>query len=72
MEIQLDRKRRWRGWIAYLLLFGLICAVLVWFMLYFTPSLPLAVGAVLFMVSWMVLMGWWASRHMERTNRDEF
>jgi hypothetical protein len=39
--------------------------VLVWLFARFTSSLALAVGVVLFLVGYMLLMGWWASRNLE-------
>jgi hypothetical protein len=57
--------RRWVGFVAYLLFFAAVAGVLVLLFVRFTASLRLAVGLVLFLISYMLLMGWWASRNIE-------
>jgi len=65
LEIPLGQSRRWAGRIAYILLFIAVSGVLVLMFMWFTASLRLAVGLVLFLVGYMALMGWWAGRNIE-------
>jgi len=60
------RRSRIIGGISYVLLFAAVCAVLVALFVRFTGNMRLAILLVLFMVSYMVLMGWWASRSASR------
>jgi hypothetical protein len=69
LEIQLGRNKRLAGLIGYVALFAAVATVLVWMFKWFTSSLWLAVGVVLFLVSYMLLMGWWASRNLEGPDR---
>ncbi|HEY8668185.1 MAG TPA: hypothetical protein VIL86_16170 [Tepidisphaeraceae bacterium] len=62
LEIDTGLRVRWWRWIAYLLLFALVSLVLIWFMLQFGATVQLAIGLVLFMVGYMTLAGWLASR----------
>jgi hypothetical protein len=67
MEIGgVGRRSRIIGGIAYVLLFGTVCAILVALFVRFTGNIRLAIVLVVFMVSYMVLMGWWASRGASR------
>ena len=50
------------GLLSYALLFAGACGVLVLLFVRFTGSMRLALALVVFMVSYMALMGWWASR----------
>lgn|GEM_PF-2458038 len=70
LEIHLGRSRRLWGLVAYLALFAATCAALVWFLRWFNTPLPLAVGLVVFMVGYMVLMAWWAGRSARRRESD--
>ncbi|HEY7089672.1 MAG TPA: hypothetical protein VH518_16355 [Tepidisphaeraceae bacterium] len=65
MEIPVEQSRRWLGLVAYVLLFLVVAALLVLLFMWFTASLRLAIGLVLFLVGYMVLMGWWAGRNIE-------
>ena len=56
------RSQRWIGLLTYVLLLAGVCAILVLLFVRFTGSMRLAIGLVLFMVSYMLLMGWWAGR----------
>jgi hypothetical protein len=56
------RSRRVVGFLTYALLFLGVSAVLVTLFVRFTGNLRLAIGLVIFMVSYMLVMGWWASR----------
>ena len=60
------RRSRIIGGIAYVLLFAAVCTILVMLFVRFTGSMRLAIVLVLFMVSYMILMGWWASRSETR------
>jgi hypothetical protein len=62
MEIDTGRKRRWMGLAAYVIFYLAVSSLLVFLLSRFTASLALAVGLVAFMVGYMTLMGWWASR----------
>ncbi len=64
IEIPLGRSKRWKGLVGYVLFFAGVCALLVWMFARFTTSMRLAVGLVLFMVTYMGLMGWWTGRNM--------
>jgi hypothetical protein len=66
LEIDTGRKKRLLGWAGYILFFLAVCSVLVLLFIKFTSSYRLAVGLVGFMVAYMTLMGWFASRNWER------
>jgi len=65
LEIRIGRGRKWAGLAGFALIFLAVCGVLVILFVRFTSSLRLAVGLVVFLVSYMFLMGWWASRNVE-------
>jgi hypothetical protein len=69
VEIQLGRSRRWAGLVGFVLLFLSVSAVLVWMFKQFTSSLWLAIGVVMFLVGYMLLMGWWTGRNLEGRDR---
>jgi len=69
LEINLERKIRWKSVISFTLFYALVCAVLVWFFVRFTQSLATAIILVAFMVGYMSLMAWWAMR--THGGRDE-
>src|SRR5690349_10646140 len=56
LDIPLGQSRRWAGLIGYVLLFVAVSGVLVLMFMWFTASLRLAVGLVLFLVGYMTLM----------------
>jgi Flp pilus assembly protein TadB len=66
LEIDASRPRRWIGTTAYVLFFFIVAAVLFVVFLRFTASLALAWGLVVFMVGYMLLMGWLAARNHDR------
>ena len=66
MEIDTSRNRRWLGWVAYVLFYLLVTTLLVVLFVKFTGSLPLALALVIFMVAYMTIMGWLASRRSDR------
>lgn len=57
-------ERRWVGAAAYAMMFAGVAALIVLLMRRFTGSLWWAIGLVTFMVSYMLVMGWLASRNM--------
>ena len=65
LEIRLGRSRRWAGLVGFVLLFLAVSTVLVWMFKQFTSSLWLAIGVVMFLVGYMLLMGWWTGRNLE-------
>ncbi|WP_428939007.1 hypothetical protein [Fontivita pretiosa] len=65
LEIRIGSGRKWAGLVGFALVFLAVCGVLVILFVRFTSSLRLAVGLVVFLVSYMLLMGWWASRNVE-------
>ena len=67
MEIGGRSTRSIVGVLSYVLLFGAVCGVLVMLFMRFTGSLRLALGLVLLMATYMLAMGWWASRGDERS-----
>lgn len=69
LEIDISRKRRWVGWTLYILIFAGLAALLVWFFVMLNTTLALAIAVVTFMVGYMVIMGYCASRtHDEGRN----
>jgi hypothetical protein len=69
LEIRIGSGRKWAGLIGYAMFFLAVCGVLVMLFVRFTSSLRLAVGLVAFLVSYMLLMGWWASKNVEDRDR---
>ncbi len=65
LNIDLSRSQRLRSWIGYVALIVLIAAVFVFLFNRFTGSFWLAIGLVTFMLGYMILMGWLASRKIE-------
>ena len=63
-ELQIDtgRGRRWLGLAGYVLFFALVAGVLIYLFFQFTDSLKLAFLLVIFMVTYMAVMGWLAMR----------
>ena len=66
LEITIGRGRRIFGWIGFLLLVLAISTAIVVLFARFTGSMLLAIVLVLFMLSYMTLMGIWASRNTDR------
>lgn len=63
MEIAGDtKKRKWLGWIAFILIYLIVSAALVTLFIYFTNNWTLAIMLVGFMVMYMSFMGWLAMR----------
>lgn len=69
LEIPLGRQKRWIGLISYCLIFLAVSGLLVLLFVRFTGSLKLAIALVAFLVSYMLLMGWWTSRNLEQGDR---
>ena len=55
-------RKRVIGWLSYLLLFAVVAGALILVFAQFTGSKLLAFGLVGFMVAYMALMGWLASK----------
>ncbi len=69
LEIDISRRRRWIGWTLYVLAFLGLAALLVWFFVMLNTTLALAIAVVTFMVLYMIIMGYFASRtHDEGRN----
>jgi hypothetical protein len=66
MEIDTGLGKRVFGWIAYIVLVLLVAGVFVALFIHFTGSLRLAVALVGFMLTYMAIMGVWASRNYDR------
>ncbi len=66
MEIDISGKRRWMGLMAYMLFFLLVAGLLVLLFVKFTASMGMALLLVGFMVAYMGVMGYAASRNIER------
>jgi hypothetical protein len=66
LEIDVGRGKRLLGLVLYVLAFVSLCLVLMWFFVQLNTSLALAAGVVLFMVAYMLLMGWWAGRSIDQ------
>ena len=66
LEIDTGRKRRWFGWVGYILFFVIVAAALIFFFVQLNTSFRLAAGLVIFMVAYMAIMGWFASGKLDR------
>jgi hypothetical protein len=68
MELEIDtaKKRRWTGWIAYILLYLAVAALLIIILVKLWTPVALAVGLVAFIVGYMAFMGYLASRNIDR------
>jgi len=60
-EITIGGTPRWVGWMSYALLFLGVGGLIAFLLARFTNSLMLAIGLVVFMIAYMLAMGWWAS-----------
>lgn len=65
LEIDSTRKARWLGLLSYLAFFALVAGLLVVLFVRFTGSYLVAAGLVIFMIGYMAVMGYWASRNLE-------
>jgi hypothetical protein len=61
-----DRKRRWFGTAGYALFFAAVATAIYLLFSRFTGSVVLATVLVGFMVTYMAVMGWLASRNAHR------
>lgn len=69
LEIDTGRRRRWVNWVLYVLVFALLSGLLVWFFVMLNTALALAIAVVVFMVGYMVIMGYVAGKgYDERRN----
>jgi Flp pilus assembly protein TadB len=66
LHIDTSAGRRWIGWAGYILLYLLVGALLVLVFVKLSAPLMLAVGVVVFMIGYMSLMGYLASRNINR------
>jgi hypothetical protein len=57
--------RRWARWVGFILLYGLIAALLGWVFGRFGATLALSVGLVGFMIAYMVLVGAATGRNLK-------
>jgi hypothetical protein len=71
LEIDLGRRKRWISRLSYLGFFAVVAGVLMVMLDRFTHSRTLAIGLVSFMVVYMALMGHWASKSIERRERED-
>lgn len=66
MEIGLNRGRRIMGFVGWLVLLLVVAAALTWLFVQFTASLRLALLLVIFMVGYMLIMGWIAQGKLDQ------
>ena len=66
IEIDTGRRKRWLGFAAYVAFFLGVAVLLVVVFVKFTSSLGMAMFLVAFMVAYMGIMGWMASRNAEK------
>jgi hypothetical protein len=66
LEIDTAKKRRWTGWVAYILLYLVVATLLILVLVKLWTPVALAVGLVVFIVGYMTLMGYLASRNIDR------
>jgi hypothetical protein len=70
LEIGSSGRRKYLvGLVAYLLFFAVVAVAVGWIFAYFTSSKILAAGLVGFMVTYMAIMGWLASRNIEKSDQ---
>ena len=60
--IEPQRPRRWVGWMSWGILMLIVAGLLAWVLARFTSSVFVAVGLVVFMVGYMAVMAYWASK----------
>lgn len=63
IEIAVDRARRWRGRVAWLLLTAAVAGGVAWMMTWFTRSWTLSWVLVGFMLGWMGILSVLAQRN---------
>lgn len=61
LEIHIGRGRKWQHWVAFAVVFIALGALLVWMFMNFGATIGLAGLLVGFMLSYMLIMGQWAS-----------
>ena len=66
LEIDTGQRRRWMGAMAYALFFLVVAGALLYVFIQFTASVGWAVTLVLFMVSYMLIMGRWAAKDIHK------
>jgi hypothetical protein len=66
LEIDTGQRRRWMGAMAYALFFLIVAGLLLYVFIQFTASVGWAVTLVLFMVSYMLIMGRWAAKDIHK------
>jgi hypothetical protein len=66
LEIDTGQSKRWRGLVGWVLLVVLVASLLVALFIQFTGSMRLAIVLVAFMMTYMGVMGWLASRKADR------
>jgi hypothetical protein len=66
LEIDTAQKKRWRGRVGYALLVLGVASLLVYLFMKFTGSIRLAIILVVFMMTYMAVMGWLASDQSDR------
>jgi hypothetical protein len=65
LDIDTGRAKRWRGVTLFFLAFFGVAGLLVAMFHYLTSSVAMSVTVVLFMLSFMGLMGWITSRNLD-------
>ena len=66
LEIDTGRSRRWMGAISYVAFFLAVAGTLLYVFIQFTASVFWAITLVLFMISYMLIMGRWAARDIHK------
>ena len=66
LEIDTGSRRRWMGKLAYLAFFIFVAAMLFFIFIRFTASVGWAATLVVFMISYMLIMGHWAGKGLDR------
>jgi hypothetical protein len=62
MTISDAPRRSWVSWLCYLLFAGAVAGGFIYLFYQFTLSWKIATAAVVFMLSYMGAMAWWATR----------
>jgi hypothetical protein len=65
LDIDTGRAKRWRGVALFFLAFFGVAGLLVAMFNYLTSSLAMSISVVLFMLSFMGVMGWITSRNLD-------
>jgi hypothetical protein len=69
LEMDTARKRRWLGLTYYILFFLIVAGALVYIFVRFSGSFAVAVLLVVFMIGYMLIMGYAAGKNID--NRDQ-